>query len=154
LAGKSKGILRLLTVVSIVATLGVYAVIIASSYTMATSLAQNAMGLTAFQVSGDPSTGITLTLPITVRNPGLLEISITLDVKVLSVGGEVIAEDIDYKRIPSGSSHALSVSLFVPPDKVENLAGVRIFFECRTLFDLVGISLSAEVGREGPSPGP
>jgi len=121
---------------------------------MATSFAQNAMGLTAFQVSGDPSTGITLTLPITVRNPGLLEISITLDVKVLSVGGEVIAEDINSKRIPPGSSHALSVSLFVPPDKVEDLAGVRIFFECRTLFDLVGISLSAEVGGEGPPPGP
>jgi len=153
LAGKSKGILRILTVVSIVATLSVYAVTIVSGYTSAVSFAQNAMGIASseMQISGDPSTGITFTFLLPVQNPGLLEVTATLNLKALSAAEEVIAEGVSSKRIPPGSSDELFVSLFVPPNEVEAFARGRIFLECRTLFNLVGISLSLE--GEAPSPG-
>jgi len=154
LAGKSKGILRILTVVSIVATLCVDVVMAVSGYNSAVSFVQNAMGIASseMQTSGDSSTGITLTFLLPVQNPGLLEVTATINLKILSVGDEVIAEGVDSKRIPPGSSDELFVSLFVPPDKVEAFARGRIFLECRTLFDLVGISLSYEARREGPTP--
>jgi len=158
--GNSKSIGRILTVVSIVATLCVFAVIGASNYTLATSLTESLMGLLeeppegegplGMQMIIDPSGGVTLTLPFTVQNPGLMEVSVTLNLTLLSVDGEVIAEGSDSKRIPLGSSDELVVSLYVSPEDAvmfETSPPIwRLLFECRTLFDLVGIAVSAEMG--------
>jgi len=159
---KGKGVVRVLAVVSIVATLCVYAVMGVSGYTLAVSFAQSVMGLqsSGMQMSGDPSTGVTLTLPIVMRNPGLLEVNATLKLKLLSVDKEVIAEGVGSKRIPPGSSENLIVSLYVSPEKAQTYltdpSGVTfsISFEFRTLFNLVGMSISVEMGGGGPPPGP
>jgi len=159
---KSKSIVRIMTIVSIVATVCVYAVMGVSAYTSVASLAQSVMGLqsSGMQMSGDPSTGVTLTLSATVWNPGLLEVSATLKLKLLSADKEVIAEGVGSKRIPLGSSENLIVSLYVPPEKAQTYlkdshsVTFSISFEFRTLFDLVGMSISVEMGGEGPPPGP
>lgn len=168
---KSKGIVRILTIVSIVVTLCIFTIYGVSGYTLGASLTESFMGFfeespegetpPGMQMSGDPSTGITLTLSFTAQNPGLLEVSVTLNLKILSVDGEVIAEGVGSKRIPPGLSDELVASLHIPPDKAETYLVpeshdlvLSIFFECRTLFDLVGIAVSAEIGVEAPPPGP
>ena len=158
----SKGIVRAVTVVSIVASLCVYAVMGVSGYTSAISFFESAMGALqtpSRQMTGDPSTGFTLTLSITARNPGLLEVGATLNLKLLTVDREVIAEGVGSKRIPPGSSDQLVVILHISADKAATLTDPNaimfsILLECRTLFDLVGISASVEMTGGGSPPGP
>jgi len=164
LAGKSKSILRILTVVSIAATLCVYAVMGVSGYTLAASLAESLMGLMGapgeelLEMTIDPAGGVTLTLTFTGKNSGLMEVSATSNLELLSVDGEVIAEGSDSKRIPPGSSGELVVSLYVSPEDAAMFETsppvIRLRFECRTLLDLVGLAISLEIGEEAPPLGP
>jgi len=156
--GNGKRITKILTIVSIVASLCVYAVIAVSSYTLAVSFSESVMSLQSqegeelLEMTTDPTGGLILILRFTVHNPGLMEISVTLDLMLLSSGGEVITEGRDSKRIPSGSSDELVVSLYLSPENTvifETSPSVfNVDFECRTLLDLIGIAISIEIGGE------
>ena len=161
MAGKSKSILRILTVVSIVATLCVYVVVGFSVYTLTSSIAGTLMDLTGapeelFEATTDPAGGLTLTLRFTAKNPGLMEVSAASNLVLLSVDGEVIVEGSDVERIPSGSSRELVVSLHVSAEDAEMFETsppvIRLQFECRTLLDLIGLAISIEIGGEAPPP--
>ena len=93
--GNGKSIFRILTVVSIVASLCVFAVMAVSGYTLAASFVKSLTGLMEppegeepLEMTVDPAGGVTLTLLFTAKNPGLLEVSVTLNLMLLSVDGE------------------------------------------------------------------
>lgn len=162
--GNGKSIVRILTVVSIVASLCVFAVMGVSGYTLAASFAESLLGFMeppegeeTLEMTVDPAGGVTLTLLFTAKNPGLMEVSVTLNLMLLSVDGVVIAEGSDSKRIPSRSSDELVVILHISPEDAamfETSPPVpHLHFECRTLLDLVGIAISVEMGGAAPPPG-
>jgi len=83
----------------------------------------------------------------TVRNPGLLEIKVTLNMRILSVDGEVIAEDTGEIRVRPGLESKLPLSLTIQP-KFVNLHELRgvVSIKYRTLFDLIGTKVSIDMG--------
>jgi len=154
--GNGKRINKIVTVVSIVASLCVYALMGISGYTLSVSIAETVMGLEPqegeeqLEMTIDPDGGVTFTLLFNAHNPGLMEVSVALDFMLLSADGEVIAEGSDSKRIPSGSSDELVVSLHVSPEDavmfVTSPPVPHLHFECRTLSDLIGMAISVEMG--------
>ena len=76
----------------------------------------------------------------------LMEVSVALNLMLLSVDGEVIIEDNGEIRVPPGSESELPLSLTIPPEfaDMHQLKGV-VSMEYRTLFDLIGITISIEM---------
>ena len=99
MARQGSGVLRALTVVSIVLTLCVYAVLGVSMYTLGKSISSSLMGTMIQEGDGlpfgidimtDAAGNIVITFIFTARNPGLLETKVVLNLSILSVDGEVI----------------------------------------------------------------
>ena len=155
MARQGSGVLRALTVVSIVLTLCVCAVLGVSMYTLGKSISSSLMGTMIQEGDGlpfgidimtDAAGNTVITFIFTARNPGLLETKVALNLRILSVDGEVIVEDNGEIRVPPGSESELPLSLTIPPEfaDMHQLKGV-VSMECRTLFDLIGIAISIEM---------
>ena len=156
MATQSRGVLRALTVVFIVLTICVYAVLGVSTYTLARSISSSLMGITmqegdllpfGINTTIDAVGNMVISFIFTVRNPGLLEIKVTLNMRILSVDGEVIAEDTGEIRVRPGLESKLPLSLTIQP-KFVNLHELRgvVSIKYRTLFDLIGTKVSIDMG--------
>lgn len=161
---KTQNIIRTLTIASIVAIICVYAVMGISGFTLATSFSESLSGLTQ-SFEGDDSEllqmtvnldgSVIITMSITVRNPGMMDITATLNIKLLSSEGEVIAESSDSRTVQPGSSSRFEADLYVSPEDALEFETsppvVQLNLEIKTLSDLVGMSFSVEIGEGEPT---
>jgi len=101
----------------------------------------------------DESSGdLLLSLEANPRNNGFLDISISIELKIIDLNDHVIAEDSTSFNINAGSSHPLSLSLAIPASMVGDggLQGDEGYMQMRltveTLADLVGFTNVMKVG--------
>lgn len=158
-----KTIVKTLSIVSIFATIIVLVTYGVSSYTLGVSISESFQSFlidsssgessTGLQMSGDQITGITIALPFTVKNPGFLEVFVTINLRFLT-NGISIAESSDSKRIPPGLAKELRVDIFIPPEDFERVFNIEaevdfsITLDYKTLFDMVGIAVSLQIEGE------
>lgn len=148
--------LKALEITGTVLTIVLLAVTAISMHTLAVSF----MG--SFQVEGeqapftveitqDPAGGVNVRFSMLVRNDGVLEARMRLNVRVLSPDGAVIAEGEDLKIVSPGSYDTLTVSLSVSAEEAGRYLSdsdqprISMLFECRTLYDLIGAGIRVEV---------
>jgi len=99
----------------------------------------------------NPAGEINLRLSMLVRNEGIIEAQMRLKVEVLTPDGEAIGRDESSKLVPPRSTDNLTVNIIVTRDDARKyLSGgaqphFRIFFECRTIYGLVGMGIRIEV---------
>lgn len=99
----------------------------------------------------EPSGGKIITYTLFGRNKGVLDAEVTLKLKLLSQEGDLIAEGADSKSIPAGSAAQLTVTFTIPFEDVQRYSlqtkepKTLMTFECRTLFGLAGMGVTAEV---------
>ena len=160
---KTQNIIRTLTIASIVAIICVYAVMGISGFTLATSFSESLAGLTQsfeddselLQMTVNLDGSVIITMSITVRNPGMMDITATLNIKLLSSEGEVIAESSDSRTVQPGSSSRFEADLYVSPEDALEFETsppvVQLNLEIKTLSDLVGMSFSVEIGEGEPT---
>ena len=160
---KTQNIIRTLTIASIVAIICVYAVMGISGFTLATSFSESLSGLTQsfeddselLQMTVNLDGSVIITMSITVRNPGMMDITATLNIKLLSSEGEVIAESSDSRTVQPGSSSRFEADLYVSPEDALEFETsppvVQLNLEIKTLSDLVGMSFSVEIGEGEPT---
>lgn len=86
------------------------------------------------------STGtFTLTAQIPARNSGVLAVDVRMSVRFYFDNGTIMAEDTDSKRIEPGETEEFTLAItFIP----ENVDSVDIYLECRSFFDMIGLSFS------------
>ncbi len=99
----------------------------------------------------DPVGNVNLRFSMLVRNEGILEARMRLNVEVLTPDGEMMGRDESSKVVPPGSTDNLTVNIIVTREDARRyLSGgaqprFRIFFEYRTLYGLVGMGIRMEV---------
>lgn len=152
---QGRNVLRALTIVFIVLTISVYTVLGVSMYTLVSSISSSLMDITMQEGDSLPF-GINSTIDaegkmvisfiFTARNPGLLETKVTLNIRILSLDGKVIAEDTGEIRVRPGLESKLPLSLTIQPNFV-NLHELRglVSIKYRTLFDLIGTEISIDL---------
>jgi len=103
------------------------------------------------ETTQDPAGGVNVRFSMLVRNDGMLEARMRLNVRVLSLGREVIAEGENSKVLSPGSYDTLTVSLSVSAEEARRYLSdsdqpqISMLFECRTFFDLIGMGIQVEV---------
>jgi hypothetical protein len=106
-----------------------------------------------FDSTMNPLTGVVdLAVRVPIRNRGIIEVNVSVAVKLVSADGTVVAEGSDSRRIGPGETEELLVVATFLRGTVD---GADLSFECRAFFDLVGLSFSmrVETPTEGyPSP--
>jgi len=106
-----------------------------------------------FDSTTNPLTGVVdLAVRVPIRNRGIIEVNVSVAVKLVSADGTVVAEGSDSRRIGPGETEELLVVATFLRGTVDS---ADLSFECRAFFDLVGLSFSmrVETPTEGyPSP--
>jgi len=148
---KKTTMLKLCTRIAIILTIVIFAV---SFYNLFSFLGNIVTGETFnLNMIEDKSNGdLLLSLEANPRNNGFLDISISIELKILDLNDRVIAEDSTSFNINAGSSHPLSLSLPIPASMVGDggLQGdegyMQMRLTVRTLADLVGFTNVMKVG--------
>ena len=102
---------------------------------------------TTWSTAGD----VSIRFSMFVRNEGMLGAGVRLNVKILGPDGGVIAAGEGSKLVAPGSTEMLTVDLYIGREEARKyLSGniqprFSIFFECRTLYDLLGMGVQTEV---------
>jgi len=137
--------------------LGIIFLVVAgiSGYTLVGSFMGSLLGDGQSPLSTDivqsPTGDMDVRFSLSVKNEGMLETRMRLGVKLLSPDGRVIAEGESSKLVPPGSTDNLTVDLSVSGEDARKYQSgeaqpkFSMFFECRTLSELVGMSVQAEV---------
>jgi len=106
-----------------------------------------------FDSTTNPLTGVVdLAVRVPIRNRGIIEVNVSVAVKLVSADGTVVAEGSDSRRVGPGETEELLVVATFLRGTVDS---ADLSFECRAFFDLVGLSFSmrVETPTEGyPSP--
>jgi hypothetical protein len=148
---KKTTMLKLCIRVAIILTIAIFAV---SFYNLFSFLSNIVTGetLNLNMVEDVSSEGFLLSLEANPRNNGFLDISVSIELKIIDLYDRVIAEDSASFIISAGSSHPLSLSLAIPASMVgdRGLQGnegyMQMRLTVRTLYDLVGFTNVMKVG--------
>jgi len=129
--------------------IGLYVSLFVTTSTSLYSIASTLVGsLTSIEEidytsSEDEMTGIVdLTMNIPAKNPGVLDVKVKIGFKMFSIDETVVAEGSDTKNIAPGNTAQFVISTSFLRDDVEN---VEISVECRSFFDMFGLSLSTKL---------
>lgn len=105
-----------------------------------------------FETATDPATGTTTINATAIgRNPSVLDIVMTMSFKILAPDNTTITQGSDSKLIPPGSNAEFSIPMRISKDDVlkYGLGSAKptyvLTFECRTFFNLTGMSLEVRV---------
>jgi hypothetical protein len=138
-----------------------FALLFVSVYTMSASVAgifmhaEEGMPLSIEQKVDSSLDTATLMFALDAENRGLLDIRLTLEFRLFSPTGEVIAEVADSKLISPGSIERLELVMTLPLVISEGYMNegsalvLRMALECRTLFDLVGAGIQVQLESGG-----
>ena len=148
---KKTTMLKLCIRVAIILTIAIFVV---SFYNLFSFLGSIVTGETfKLNMIEDVSDGdFLLSLEANPRNNGFLDISVSIELKIIDLYDRVIAEDSTSFIINAGSSHHLSLSLAIPASMVgdEGLQGdegyMQMRLTVRTLSGLVGFTNVMKVG--------
>jgi hypothetical protein len=105
-----------------------------------------------FETIPDLATGTTtITATATGRNRGVLDIVMTMSLKILAPDNATITQGSDSKLIPAGSNAEFSIPMHISKDDTIKYGlglakPTHVFtFECRTFFNLTGMTLEVRV---------
>ena len=105
-----------------------------------------------FETNTDLATGTTtINAKAIGRNPGVLDIVMTMSLKILAPDNAIITQGSDSKLIPAGSNAEFSIPMHISKDDaIKYGLGLTkptyIFtFECRTFFNLTGMTMEVRV---------
>ena len=114
---KKSTMLKMCTRIAIILTIAIFAV---SFYNLFSFLGNIITGETLnLNMIEDVSSGdLLLSLEANPRNNGFLDISVSIELKIIDLYDRVIAEDSASFNINAGSSHPLSISLSIPASMV------------------------------------
>ena len=148
---KKTTMLKLCTRIAIILTIVIFAVSFYSLFSFLGNIVSGeAFNLNMIEdvLNGD----FLLSLEANPQNNGFLDISVSIELKIIDLYDRVIAEDSTSCIINAGSSHPLSLSLAIPASMVGKggLQGdegyMQMRLTVRTLSDLVGFTNVMRVG--------
>jgi len=100
----------------------------------------------AFSGSMDPSTGTTNgTFSLIMRNAGMLDMSVSVDVKMLSEQGSQLYETSGQRRIAPGSSGTIEMPVSLSSSIGQQVHTVILGLRITTLFDLISFSVDVPI---------
>jgi len=148
---KKSTISKLCARVAIILTITIFAV---SFYNLFSFLGNIVTGeaLNLNMIEDVSSGDFLLSLEANPRNNGFLDISVSIELKIIDLYDQVIAEDSTSFNINAGSSHPLSLSLTIPASMIGDgaLQGdegyMQVRLTVRTLSDLVGFTNVMKIG--------
>lgn len=154
---------RVISFLGVLVTIGELLTFVAlgiSLYTAGMSVGRTfERGPEGMRITGDidPDTGeFQGSMGLTVRNAGMLEISVVMTIRIISRTGSVLYTAADEARVQVGSFSDLEMQISLPGYAAQQVDRVDLELEVRTLFDLILFSLAIPVPigyGEAPLPG-
>lgn len=140
---------RNLSLIFTLTIIGLYISLLITTSTSIYSIASTLMGsLTGIEdidytSTEDEITGIVnMTMRIPANNQGILDVKVNIGFRMFSANETVVAEGNDIENIAPGNTAQFIISTSFLPEVVEN---VEISVECRSFFDMVGLSFSTKL---------